>query len=156
MIQQTYVEIPQELFWRSLITDQEIIKVNLQTKDQNLEQACLFFFPSLLGNGPFQPNTFFNSLFMAWYQKIHEPVHYPVVGDPCSKGSFCQGSTKGAKCSWHMLIFLLIRAGAQWQEALGVEAKETLDLSRQATSWEGQLIIGAVGTKHLALLSLFI
>lgn len=37
-----------------------------------------------------------------------------------------------------ILIFLLIRAGAQGQEVLGVEAQEVLDQSRQTTSWEGQ------------------
>lgn len=38
----------------------------------------------------------------------------------------------------HTPIFLLIRAGAQGQEVLGVEAQEILDQS-QTTSWEGQL-----------------
>lgn len=38
----------------------------------------------------------------------------------------------------HTLIFLLIRAGAQGQEVLGVEAQEALDQSRRATSWEGR------------------
>lgn len=38
----------------------------------------------------------------------------------------------------HTLIFLLIGAGAQGQEVLGVEAQEALDQSRPATSWEGR------------------
>lgn len=37
-----------------------------------------------------------------------------------------------------LLIFLLIRAGAQGQEVLGVEAQEVLDQGLQTTSWEGQ------------------
>lgn len=47
------------------------------------------------------------------------------------------------------LIFLLIRAGAQGQEVLGVETQEVLDQSRQTTSREGQLRGVCVGGEGL-------